>query len=104
MGGAGIRIRPVPVRSGGDVEGRDRPVPRDAGVPIEEPPCMLGAVFAEKDEDWASRRRFTVDSIAKAYGKNAGTPAASCTGDARERARCIIELMVADNPIGRKAA
>lgn len=65
---------------------------------------MLGAVFAEMDEDWASRRWFTEDSIAKAYGKNAGAPAASYTGDARERAKRIIELVVADSPIGRKAA
>lgn len=55
------------------------------------------------DEDWASRRWFTEDSIAKAYGKR-GAPAASYTGDAREHAKRIIELVVADNPIGRKAA
>lgn len=41
---------------------------------------MLETVFAEKDEHRASRRQFTEDSIAKAYGKNAGAPAASCTG------------------------
>lgn len=32
---------------------------------------MLGAVFAEMDEGWASRHRFTEDSIVKAYGKAA---------------------------------
>ena len=44
---------------------------------------MLGAVFAEMDEDWASRHWFTEDSIAKTYGKNAGAPAASYTGAPR---------------------
>ena len=29
---------------------------------------MLGAVFAEMDEDWASRHWFTEDSTAKACG------------------------------------
>ena len=65
---------------------------------------MLGAVFAEMDEGWASRRWFTEDSIAKAYGKNAGAPAASHTGNAEEHAKRIIELVMAYNPIGRKAA
>ena len=66
---------------------------------------MLGAVFAEMDEGWASRHRFTEDSIVKAYGKNAGVPAGSCTGgDAKEHAKRIIELVVEDNPTGRKAA
>lgn len=65
---------------------------------------MSGAAFAEMDEDWASRRRLAEDSIAKACGRNAGAPAASCTGDAGEHTRRIIELVVADNPIGRKVA
>lgn len=66
---------------------------------------MLGAVFAEMDEGWASRHRFTEDSIVKAYGKNAGVPAGSCTGgDAKEHGKRIIELVVEDNPTGRKAA
>ena len=47
---------------------------------------MLGAVFAEMDEGWASRHRFTEDSIVKAYGKNAGVPAGSCTGGGRQGA------------------
>ena len=65
---------------------------------------MPGAVFAEMDGEWASRRRFTGDSIARAYGKDAGVPAASCTGDAGRHAERIVEPVAADNPIGGKAA
>lgn len=36
------------------------------------------------------------DSIAKAYGKNVAAPSASCTRNAKEHAKRIIEHMVAD--------
>ena len=36
------------------------------------------------------------DSIAKTYGKNAAAPSASCTRNAKEHAKRIIEHMVAD--------
>ena len=60
---------------GADRMGAGR-VSRACGSPIRMP----GAVFTEMDGEWASRRRFTGDSIARAYGKDAGAPAASCTG------------------------
>ena len=76
---------------------------------------MLGAVFSEMDEDWASRRWFTEDPIAKASdGRGArapepaydGTaaPAPAYEGTAEEHARRITDVVIADNPIGRKAA
>ncbi len=66
---------------------------------------MMGAVFSEMDEDWASRRWFAEASIAKAVeGTGCRPPAPSYTGDASERAQRIIELVMADNPIGRRAA
>lgn len=65
---------------------------------------MLGAVFAEMDEDWASRRWFTEESVAKACSGKANAPAPGYEGDAATHARRIIELVVADNPINRKAA
>lgn len=66
---------------------------------------MLGAVFAEMDEDWSSRRWFTEDSIARASGAvEAAAPAPAYDGTAQEHARRIIDLVVADNPVGRKAA
>lgn len=65
---------------------------------------MLGAVFAEMDEDWASRRWFTEDSIAQATAPSKPTaPAPACEGTAEEHARRIIDVVVADNPIGKKA-
>lgn len=66
---------------------------------------MLGAVFAEMDEDWASRRWFTEESIALiASPAKAAPPMPSYDGTAEEHARRIIDVVVADNPIGRRAA
>jgi transposase-like protein len=65
---------------------------------------MLGAVFSEIDEDWASRRWFTEDSIALAYSGKTNKPAPSYDGTPEEHARKIIELVIADNPINRKVA
>lgn len=66
---------------------------------------MLGAVFSEMDEDWASRRWFTEESIAQAASPmTAKAPAPAYDGTAEEHARRIIDVVVADNPIGRRAA
>lgn len=68
---------------------------------------MLGAVFAEMDEDWASRRWFTEESIAQASALTStrgAAPAPTYKGTAEEHARRIIDVVVADNPIGRRAA
>ena len=66
---------------------------------------MLGAVFSEMDEDWSSRRWFTEESIAMAASPSKpAAPAPSCDGSAAEHARRIIEVVVADNPVGRRAA
>ena len=66
---------------------------------------MLGAVLSEMDEDWASRRWFTEESIAMAASPARAAPAApSYDGTAEGRARRIIEVVVADNPVGRRAA
>ena len=66
---------------------------------------MLGAVFAEMDEDWEARRWFTEESIAQAMGPTRPkVPEPAYDGTAKEHARRIIDVVVADNPIGRKAA
>lgn len=67
---------------------------------------MMGAVFSEMDEDWASRRWFSDDSIGRAVeGAKVNEPAHAYEGTAAEHAARIIALAVADNPIpGRKAA
>ena len=66
---------------------------------------MLGAVFSEMDEDWASRRWFTEDSIAMAVSPTRpAPPRPSYDGTASEHARRIIEVVIADNPVGRRAA
>lgn len=66
---------------------------------------MLGAVFSEMDEDWATRRWFTEESIAQAMSPiNAVAPVPGYEGTAEEHARRIIEVVLADNPIGRRAA
>lgn len=66
---------------------------------------MLGAVFSEMDEGWASRRWFTEESIAQATASTrALAPAPTYEGTAEEHARRIIDVVVADNPIRRKAA
>lgn len=61
---------------------------------------MMGAVYAETDEEWACRRRFDDDSIGKAVeGAEANAPAPVCEGIAAEHAVGIIAPVVADNPI-----
>ena len=66
---------------------------------------MLGAVFSEMDEEWASRRWFTEESIAEAVEeRGCKAPAAAYAGTAEEHARRVIDLVVSDNPIGRRAA
>lgn len=66
---------------------------------------MLGAVFSEMDEDWSARRWFTEDSIAlTASPTKAAAPAAAYDGTPAEHARRIIEVVIADNPVGRRAA
>lgn len=65
---------------------------------------MPGAAFTEMDEGWQAGRWFTEESIALAYSGNAGAPAPSYEGDSDEHAKRIMELVVADNPISRKAA
>lgn len=66
---------------------------------------MLGAVFAEMDEDWSVRRWFAEDSIVQTEDpKRFHAPAPTYEGPAEEHARRIIELVMADNPIGRRAA
>lgn len=65
---------------------------------------MLGAVFSEMDEDGASRRWFTEESIAQASVST--RPIAlmpTYEGTAEEHARRIIDIVIADNPIGRRA-
>lgn len=49
------------------------------------------------DENRASRRWFNEDSIAKAYEKNAGVPAASYAGDAKEHAERVVALYEPEN-------
>lgn len=66
---------------------------------------MLGAVFSEMDEDWATRRWFTEESIAQALAPAKPTaPAPAYEGTAEEHARRIVDVVIADNPIDRKAA
>lgn len=67
---------------------------------------MMGAVFAEMDEEWAGRRWFSDDSIGRAVeGAKVNAPAPTYEGAAAEHAARIIALVVADSPIpGRKAA
>ena len=66
---------------------------------------MLGAVFSEMDEDWATRRWFTEESIAQAAAPTKPTaPAPAYEGTAEEHARRIIDVVIADNPVGRRVA
>lgn len=66
---------------------------------------MLGAVFSEMDEDWAQRRWFTEESIAQAAASTRpAAPTPTYEGTAEEHARRIIDVALADNPIGRRAA
>lgn len=67
---------------------------------------MIGAVYAETNEEWAGRRRSVDDSIGRAEeGAKANAPEPPCEGTAAEHAVGIIALGVAENPIlGKKAA
>ena len=66
---------------------------------------MLGAVYSEMDEEWSSRRWFSESSMTLLEGPlRTGAPIPAYDGNATDHARRIIELVVADNPIGRKAA
>ena len=66
---------------------------------------MMGAVFVEMDEDWASRRWFTEGAIAMAMeGRGCRSPAPGYAGSAEGHARRIMSLVVADNPVGGRAA
>lgn len=71
----------------------------------KSPIGIMGAVFAEMDEDWADRRRFNDDSIGRAVeGAKVNAPARDYEGASAEHAARIIEFVVADSPIpGRKA-
>lgn len=64
---------------------------------------MLGAVFVEMDEDRATRRWFAEESIAQASASTRpAAPAPKYEGTAEEHARRTIDVVVADNPIGRR--
>lgn len=66
---------------------------------------MPGAVFSEMDEDWGARRWFSEKSMAQAPASAApAAPSRACEGAAEEHARRIIDVALADNPIGRRAA
>lgn len=67
---------------------------------------MIGAVYAETNEEWAGRRRSVDDSIGRAEeGAKANAPEPACEGTAAEHAVGLIALGVAENPIlGKKAA
>lgn len=66
---------------------------------------MLGAVFSEMDEDRSTGRWLTEESIARAANESAmGVPTPTYEGGAEEHAGRIIEVVVADNPVGRQAA
>ncbi len=66
---------------------------------------MLGAVFSEMDEDWATRRWFTEESIAQAMAPmNPTVPAPAYEGSAEEHAKRIMDVVIADNSIGKRAA
>ncbi len=96
-----------------NVQGRtDRELRRRGRVvqvfPSRKSPIrMMGAVFAEMDEDWAGRRRLDDDSIGRAVEGaevNAPSPAYG-GGTAAEHAAGIIALVAADSPVpGGKAA
>lgn len=66
---------------------------------------MLGAVFSEMDEDWEARRWFSEESIAQVLASAApAAPSRAYEGTAEGHARRIIDVVLADNPIGRRAA
>lgn len=67
---------------------------------------MMGAVFAEMDEDWAGLRWFNDESMGRAVeGTKVNAPAPAYGASAAEHAAGIIEPVVADNPVpGRRVA
>lgn len=66
---------------------------------------MLGAVLSEMDGDWTSMRWFTEESIAWVMDlMKANASASVYEGIAEEHVRRIIDVVVADNPIGRRTA
>lgn len=66
---------------------------------------MPGDEFSEIDEDQASRRWFTEEWIAlTASSAKAAAPKPSYDGTAEDHARRIIDVAIADNPIGRRVA
>lgn len=66
---------------------------------------MLGAVLSEMDGDWTSMRWFTEESIAWVMDlMKANASASVYEGTAEEHVRRIIDVVVADNPIGRRTA
>ena len=65
----------------------------------------LGAVFSETGEDREAGRWFSEESIAQALASAApAAPSRAHGGTAGEHARRIIDVVLADNPIGRRAA
>lgn len=61
---------------------------------------MLGAVFAEMDEDGAARRWFAAESIAQAMGPaRPKAPEPAYDGVTEEHLRRIIDVVVADTPL-----
>ncbi|WP_225749441.1 IS256 family transposase [Paraeggerthella sp. Marseille-Q4926] len=68
---------------------------------------LVGAVLSEMDEDWASRRWFTEESISEAYedgSRRKPAPPAAYEGTPAEHAARIISLVMADEGASRKAA
>ncbi len=72
----------------------------------KSPIRMMGAVFAEMDENWAGRRRFDDGSIGRAVeGAKVNAPAPAHGGTAAGHAAGTVALVVADDPVaGRKLA
>lgn len=68
---------------------------------------LLGSVLAEMDEDWAARRWFAEQSISEVYEEKSRwrpAPKPIYEGTAAEHAARIIEVVMADEGIVRKAA
>lgn len=68
---------------------------------------LVGAVLSEMDEEWASRRWFTEESISEAYEDRSRwkpVPPAAYEGTPAEHAALIISLAMADEGASRKAA
>lgn len=66
---------------------------------------MLGAVFSEMDEDWTIRRWFTEESIVRASASTRpAAPTPTYEGAAEEHVRRIVDVVIANNSIGRRVA